>query len=128
MHDPDQSPVVGHKILVGTLDHGADDPERFFGLVFVQSAAPRNITQVMRWTKFGNSRERFAAWFGGRKAQSPRSLAPDPFNTQAHAVQGLAGGDEERLPVLAAEADIGRPRLVHGDVLDLFAFTVEYGY
>src|SRR5690348_15857766 len=54
------------------------------------------------------------------------SLAADALDPQAQAVPTLAGGDDRRMPVLAAEADVFRARLVHLHVLHLLAVPVEH--
>src|SRR5262249_28329963 len=54
------------------------------------------------------------------------SLAAHTFDAHLQSIQTCARRDEQCLAVLAAEADIGCPRLGHRDLLDLLARLVEH--
>src|SRR5262249_29610330 len=56
------------------------------------------------------------------------SLAPYAGDAHLEGVKALARRDEEGLPVLAADADVRRPRLRDVDLLDLLARLVEDGH
>lgn len=53
-------------------------------------------------------------------------LASDAFHPHTQAKQLVGGGDDERLPVFAAEADVGGPGGGNGNVPDPFPFRVEH--
>src|SRR5579885_261402 len=65
---------------------------------------------------------------GGRAGAPVRaggSLAAHALDAHLQAVQACARRDEQRLAVLAAEADVRRPRLGHRDLLHLLAGLVK---
>src|SRR3974390_3171013 len=55
-------------------------------------------------------------------------LATHSFDPHLEAIETLAGGDEQRMAIFAAETDVGGPRFDHVDVLNLFACGVKYGH
>src|SRR4051794_34647840 len=55
-------------------------------------------------------------------------LALHAFYSRAEAVEAFAGGDEQGLPVGAAEADVGGPAFGHFDLFDLLSGLIEDGH
>src|SRR5689334_3296301 len=75
---------------------------------------------IQQRTPTTSAREMRGIQFSYRKHASVL-LAAHLFDVHLHRVDRLAGGDEQRVAVLAAEADVGGPRLGDVDLLDLVA-------
>src|SRR5580765_1904925 len=53
-------------------------------------------------------------------------LAADAFNTHAQSIEALAGGNEQHVPVLSAEANISGPRFRNFHVLEPLSLSIKY--
>src|SRR6266704_6483838 len=74
---------------------------------------------------------RYAIWAGAGGWNLNRAallLAVHPFDSHLQTIEPFARGNEERLPVLTAKADVGSPRLRHINLLDLLARRGEDGH